>query len=239
MCLCTDDRNPLDIAEEGHLDHMIRRLIELGSPPLAVYRAASLSAAEAFGLKDRGLIAPGKRADIVAIDGLETCTAHCRLGRGPAVTRRPSPRGQGGAGGPALRQGAGLVACQLPRARQPGGDRRHRHPRGQDHHRAPARDDPDRRWRQAPRPGARPPAHRRDRAARQERQHRHRFRARLRHAAGAIAATVCHDHHNIACVGVDYADMAAGRARLGEIEGGFVVVRDGRCWRNWRCRWRG
>jgi adenine deaminase len=27
MCLCTDDRNPLDIAEHGHLDYMIRRLI--------------------------------------------------------------------------------------------------------------------------------------------------------------------------------------------------------------------
>jgi adenine deaminase len=54
MCLCTDDRNPLDIDEEGHLDHMIRTLIALGCPPLAVYRAASLSAAEAFGLKDRG-----------------------------------------------------------------------------------------------------------------------------------------------------------------------------------------
>jgi adenine deaminase len=53
---------------------MIRRLIALGSPPLAVYRAASLSAAEAFGLKDRGLIAPGKRADIVALDGLAACT---------------------------------------------------------------------------------------------------------------------------------------------------------------------
>jgi adenine deaminase len=82
MCLCTDDRNPLDIAEEGHLDFMIRRLIALGCPPLAVYRAASLSAAEAFGLKDRGLIAPGKRADIVAVDGLESCRAR-RSGRGP------------------------------------------------------------------------------------------------------------------------------------------------------------
>jgi adenine deaminase len=59
MCLCTDDRNPLDIAEHGHLDYMIRTLIALGTPPLAAYRAASLSAAEAFGLKDRGLIAPG------------------------------------------------------------------------------------------------------------------------------------------------------------------------------------
>ena len=45
--------------------------------------------------------------------------------------------------------------------------------------------------------------------------------------AGAIASTVCHDHHNIAVVGVDYSDMALAANRLGEIEGGFVVVRDG------------
>jgi adenine deaminase len=45
--------------------------------------------------------------------------------------------------------------------------------------------------------------------------------------AGAIASTVSHDHHNIACVGVDYADMALAANRLGEIEGGFVVARDG------------
>ena len=77
MCLCTDDRNPLDIGEHGHLDYMIRRLIALGTSPLAAYRAASLSAAEAFGLKDRGLIAPGLRADIVAVDSLEGC--HARL----------------------------------------------------------------------------------------------------------------------------------------------------------------
>ncbi|MCB1333947.1 MAG: adenine deaminase, partial [Roseivivax sp.] len=79
MCLCTDDRNPLDIAEEGHLDHMIRTLIALGTPPLAAYRAASLSGAEAFGLKDRGLIAPGRRADIVVIDALDTCRARMVL----------------------------------------------------------------------------------------------------------------------------------------------------------------
>lgn len=44
---------------------------------------------------------------------------------------------------------------------------------------------------------------------------------------GAIASTVCHDHHNIACVGADYADMAVAANRLAEIEGGFVVVCDG------------
>ncbi|MCX7286184.1 MAG: amidohydrolase family protein, partial [Rhodobacterales bacterium] len=82
LCLCTDDRNPLDIGEQGHLDYMIRTAIALGAPPLAVYRAASLSAAEAFGLKDRGLIAPGKRADIAVIDSLEGCHASLVLCRG-------------------------------------------------------------------------------------------------------------------------------------------------------------
>ena len=50
MCLCTDDRNPLDINEYGHLDYMIRELISHGTHPLAAFRAASLSGAEAFGL---------------------------------------------------------------------------------------------------------------------------------------------------------------------------------------------
>jgi adenine deaminase len=46
--------------------------------------------------------------------------------------------------------------------------------------------------------------------------------------AGAIASTVCHDHHNIAVVGADYADMALAANRLTEIEGGFVVARGGK-----------
>jgi adenine deaminase len=44
---------------------------------------------------------------------------------------------------------------------------------------------------------------------------------------GAIASTVCHDHHNIAVVGVEEADMALACNRLGEIEGGFVVAAGG------------
>lgn len=73
VALCTDDRNPLDIAEEGHLNYLIKRLIGHGSAPRDVYRAASWSAANAFGLRDRGLIAPGWRADIVLLNDLESC----------------------------------------------------------------------------------------------------------------------------------------------------------------------
>ncbi|UXN68425.1 adenine deaminase [Devosia neptuniae] len=73
VALCTDDRNPLDIAEEGHLDSSIRRLIAMGRPLHHVYRAASHSAARIFGLTDRGLLAPGWRADIALLDSLEDC----------------------------------------------------------------------------------------------------------------------------------------------------------------------
>jgi adenine deaminase len=45
---------------------------------------------------------------------------------------------------------------------------------------------------------------------------------------GAIASTVCHDHHNIAVVGANYDDMALAANRLGQIEGGFVVVEGGK-----------
>ena len=73
VALCTDDRNPLDILEEGHLDSSIRRLIARGRPLHHVYRAASHSAARIFGLTDRGLVAPGYRADIALLDDLEDC----------------------------------------------------------------------------------------------------------------------------------------------------------------------
>ncbi len=46
--------------------------------------------------------------------------------------------------------------------------------------------------------------------------------------AGAIASTVSHDSHNICVIGTSDEDIAAAANRLGEIEGGFVVVRDGK-----------
>ncbi len=86
LALCTDDRNPLDITEEGHLDALIRRLIAKGRPLHHVYRAASASAARIFGLRDRGHVAPGWRADIVLLDDLEACTVSDVVSAGRLVT---------------------------------------------------------------------------------------------------------------------------------------------------------
>jgi adenine deaminase len=228
MCLCTDDRNPLDIAEHGHLDYMIRRLIALGSPVLAVYRAASLSGAEAFGLRDRGLIAPGRRADIVALPDLADCRAALVIAGGRVVDAAAF------AARPTLAP-VGRRSVKAPKVTSQ--DFRHRGNRvatdvigileGKiltEHLREdiPIID------------GDKPPDPARDlmRIAVIERHGRNGniatgFVRGFGMQTGAIASTVCHDHHNIAVVGADYADMAVAANRLSEIEGGFVVVRDG------------
>lgn len=71
-CLfCCDDRHPTELLHDGHIDHHIRRAIALGADPIYAYKAASWNAACCFGLRDRGAIAPGYRADLVILNDAE------------------------------------------------------------------------------------------------------------------------------------------------------------------------
>ncbi|WP_341261410.1 adenine deaminase [Morganella morganii] len=66
--LCTDDRNPWEIIHEGHMNALVYRLINQHQIPVHIaYRVASWSAARHFGLKNLGLVAPGKQADLVLL----------------------------------------------------------------------------------------------------------------------------------------------------------------------------
>jgi adenine deaminase len=67
----SDDRHPADILQEGDIDFMVKTAIEQGLDPIIVLQIASLNAAQCFGLRDLGAIAPGYRADIAVLDGLE------------------------------------------------------------------------------------------------------------------------------------------------------------------------
>jgi len=71
ICFCTDDRQPADLLEEGHIDFMIRTAIAEGIPPLTAFRMATLNPSEYFHLHDRGAIAPGRRADLMIFSDLQ------------------------------------------------------------------------------------------------------------------------------------------------------------------------
>ncbi len=229
LCFCTDDRNPLDIGEHGHLDWIIRTAIALGAPVLAAYRAASLSAAEAFGLKDRGLIAPGRRADIAVLGSLEACDVQAVIAGGVVV----------GAEAFAARAPVAPVARHSVRARQvgaadfrTGGNRAETPVIGV----IPGKIITEHlSFDIAPVDGDKRPDLARD-LVKIGVLERHGKNGNLATGfvkgfglqKGAIASTVCHDHHNIAVVGVDAGDMALACNRLGQIEGGFVVVEGGR-----------
>jgi adenine deaminase len=230
VALCTDDRNPLDISEEGHLDALIRRLIAKGRPLHHVYRAASHSAARIFGLKDRGHVAPGWRADIALLDSLEECRVSDVVSAGRPVVpelfsaRKPvEPVGLGSMKAKAQSAAAFVVPPkpgqnQTPVIRvKPGLIITYRESAA-----LPVSED-----------GLQPDI-KADviKVAVIERHGKNgnigrSFVKGFGLKTGAIASSVGHDCHNITVVGVNDADMALAVNRLIELGGGFAVAQDG------------
>ena len=231
LALCTDDRNPLDIAEEGHIDYLIRAAIGRGVRPLDAYRAATWSAARHFGLFDRGLVAPGQRADIVLLEDLATVKVHSVICRGAPVTPdRFTDAARRGAGRPRFGEAAAGDGRDLPRAprhrRIAAGDR---HPAGQH----PDRPAVDQRVVRARAAFVADVALDILKVAVLGRHSRHGsvghgFVNGFGIRRGAIASSVGHDSHNVCVIGCNDSDMAAAVNRLIEIKGGFVAAVDGK-----------
>lgn len=87
ICLCTDDRTPAHLLDEGHIDDMLRVAIAEGVDPISAIRMATLNPAQYFRLWDRGAVAPGRRADLILFDDLVMPRPHLVIRGGKVVAR--------------------------------------------------------------------------------------------------------------------------------------------------------
>ncbi|MGF6906542.1 adenine deaminase [Fusobacterium sp. PH5-44] len=69
--LCTDDREPKDILEKGHINDCVRIAIKHGLDPIEAIRAVTINTAQTYNLEKLGAIAPGYIADMVVFDNLD------------------------------------------------------------------------------------------------------------------------------------------------------------------------
>jgi adenine deaminase len=72
--LVSDDMVPEDLLRYGHMNDIVRRTIAQGVDPVEAIQMVTINAATHFGFGDRGLLAPGKAADIAVIGDLNQMT---------------------------------------------------------------------------------------------------------------------------------------------------------------------
>ncbi|MHA1407845.1 MAG: adenine deaminase [Candidatus Heimdallarchaeaceae archaeon] len=86
IIVASDDRNPIDLAEKGHLDYTYRKMIELGVDPLEAIQMMTINTATHLGLHNElGSIAPGKIADLVVFDDLKNFKVSIVIAQGKVL----------------------------------------------------------------------------------------------------------------------------------------------------------
>ena len=88
---CTDDRHAADLKDKGHIDDALRKLVEGGLDPVVAVTCATLNAAECYGLKFRGAIAPFYLADLTVVDNLKNFNAKYVFKDGKLVAKDGKP----------------------------------------------------------------------------------------------------------------------------------------------------
>jgi adenine deaminase len=85
--LVTDDRHPVDLKQEGHLNFVLKKAIGLGLNPVWAIQMATLNAAEYFGLGHIGAVAPGYQADVVVLKSLSSMEVEAVFKKGRQVAQ--------------------------------------------------------------------------------------------------------------------------------------------------------
>jgi adenine deaminase len=224
IAFCTDDREPEHIADDGHINTMVRDAVAAGIPPEDALTMATLNPATWHGLDHLGAIAPGYQADLLLLPDLESFVPETVLKHGQLVEeiervdvpewvkhtvriRHVAARDFAIPWDGGEANVIGVIPDQIVT------EGLVEEPAVVDGH---AVADPERDL------------------AKIAVVERHLGTGR--HAvglvrgfglrSGALASTFSHDAHNIVVVGMDDQDMARAIARLTEIGGGVVVVED-------------
>ena len=90
IAFCTDDREPEHIADDGHINSIVRDAVALGVPAEDALVMASLNGAQYHGLDGIGAIAPGYRADVLVLPDLVSFVPELVLKAGKPVEEIPS-----------------------------------------------------------------------------------------------------------------------------------------------------
>jgi adenine deaminase len=225
IAFCTDDRDPEDIAENGHINGMVREAVAAGIAPEDAVVLATINPATWHRLWHLGAIAPGYQADLLLLPDLERFEPELTLKAGRPVEEIPRP------------EVPEWVKHSVRNKPVTAGDFQIRFDGGKVRAIGLV---PDQVVTESveiepTNVGGIAVADAGNDIAKIAVIERHLGTGRIGRGfvhgsglqRGALASTVSHDAHNIIVVGMDDDDMSRAVARLGELAGGIVVVDGG------------
>ncbi len=237
--MVSDDIDALHISRKGHLDNKVRIAVEEGVDPVTAIQMVTINPAENFHLQDQlGSITPGKIADIVFLSSLEKCSVEKVIANGELVVddrkltkELPAPNYSNLLRG-TVKLAHKITGDDLLLKVDPKYTTAKVHVIGASHDTlltdALEADLPVEN-------GVVLPDVENDvlRIACVERYGKNgsvgkSFIKNFGLKSGAIAISVGHDHHNITVVGTEAEDMAFAVNRVAELQGGLVLVKDGK-----------
>jgi adenine deaminase len=226
IAFCTDDKDPDDIAENGHINGMVRDAVAAGIPAENALVLASLNAALWHRLDHLGALAPGYQADVLLLPDLESFQPELVLKAGRAVdeiARSEVPEW--------VKHTVRIDSVAAERFRIAWPERRAARVIGLV---------PDQIVTESL---VEEPSVRDGEAVADAHRDLAKIAVIERHLGtgriglgfvrgfglerGALGSTVAHDAHNIVVVGMNDADMARAVGRLAELGGGIVAVENG------------
>jgi len=222
LAFCTDDREPEHVAEDGHVNAIVREAVACGIAPEDALVMASFNAAQWHGLRHLGAIAPGYQADLLLLPDLERFLPDLVLKAGKPLGEidRPSVPEW-------VKHSVRVapVASNDFRIPWPGG-------RARVIGLVPGQIVTDALAEEPTLAGGLAVADPERDLAKIAVLERHHGTGRIGLGfvrgfglrRGALASTVAHDAHNLVVVGTDDGDMARAVDRLRELGGGLVVV---------------